>query len=75
MNQQDDGMAALVNAARLELARVYSQPCREHRSYISARRDPMLEEVHHFTDFGWSTKRVALRLGISRARVEKILAA
>lgn len=69
------GMDALAEAARQELARVYSQSCREYRNFQRDRKDPMRHDVRHFTDFGYSPRRIALRLGISVARVEKILAA
>lgn len=69
------GIEELAEAARLELARIYGRTSPEYSSLLRTRPDPLIDEVHHFTDFGWAPKRVALRLGISVARVQKILAA
>lgn len=68
---ETDGAQALINAAQLELARIYGAPRAEHKRT----KEMLAIEVEHFGHrLGWSPARIALKLRMSKADVAHILA-
>lgn len=72
------GMDALAEAARTELARVYSGLCPEFKQSTGTYQPVRLtngeitDEVTHFLAYDWSDAQIALKLGVAKAQVAAV---